>query len=151
MRSWEYNSQEYERSWEDNSQASSGPVPSAIDVWKPRDTLSEKIFITHHCPVNRSSWVEGGDEDSEQSWMRSHPIRLPSTQRRPDGHGTALMLMNLIISRCGGTRFLKRLHYFWGSSHSRRITISKSAHATRCKFSQRYIWQLWGDFKANRT
>lgn len=102
------------------------PFPSAIDVWKPRDILSEKILITHHCPINWSSWAEAGDEKPERSGLEA--IQLDCQALGPSLMATAqaLMSMNLIISRWEGeSTFLKLAGLLLRFGHSRRFFSSK--------------------------
>lgn len=97
-----YNSQEQERSWECNSPASLGPVPSAIDIWKPRDTLSEKMLITHRRPINQSL-----EEREVMRSLNSPGLEVVQLDCQVLIEGLmataqALMLMNLIMSGGNG-------------------------------------------------
>lgn len=85
------------------------PFPFAIDVWKPRDILSEKILITHHCPINWSSWAEAGDEKPERSGLEAIQLDCQALCPSLMAIAQALMSMNLIISRWvgGGKHILK--------------------------------------------
>lgn len=78
-----------------------------------RDTLSEKNLLTHHCPINRRSWVEGGDEESKV--IRWDGQALGKSMMAT---AQALMLMNLFIpSVCRRHTVFQLLHYFWEFSH----------------------------------
>lgn len=108
------------------------PVPSAIDVWKPRDPVSEKILITHHCPINRSSWVEAGDEKPESPGLEAIQLDRQALRQSLMATAQALMSMNLIISRWVGEMHIFKNHCNFSDSTIHVDSLSVNGISINC-------------------
>lgn len=138
MRSWEYNSQEQWTALFEECSLCDCYREAQGHTFRENpynQSLSNQLEL-----LSRARWW-----GARGSWIRSHAIRLPSTQEDPMATGWhLLMLMNLIISRWEREHFQKSLYYFWELSHSCQISFSHfHQHTVWCKFSESLHQTTW--------